>query len=121
MVWSSPPPCRTRSPSTSPRRVRPGIDVVFLDTGYHFAETIGMRDAVSSAYPVTFLLNITPKQTVAEQDATYGKELWRTDPVQVLPRCAMSSRSRRRWPPTTAWISGLRLGGGRHPPRREGG
>src|SRR5215831_11303219 len=28
-------------------RVRPGIDVIFLDTGYHFAETIGTRDAVS--------------------------------------------------------------------------
>src|SRR5579875_248607 len=60
-------------------RVRPGIDVVILDTGYHFAETIGMRDAVSSAYPVTFL-SITPKQTVAEQDAAYGKDLWRTNP-----------------------------------------
>ncbi|MEJ7708201.1 MAG: phosphoadenosine phosphosulfate reductase family protein [Nocardioidaceae bacterium] len=27
-------------------RVAPGIDVVFVDTGYHFAETIGTRDAV---------------------------------------------------------------------------
>src|ERR671910_90970 len=27
-------------------KVVPGIDVVFLDTGYHFAETIGTRDAV---------------------------------------------------------------------------
>src|SRR5487761_784047 len=27
--------------------VRPGIDVVFLDAGYHFAETIGTRDAVA--------------------------------------------------------------------------
>src|SRR5690242_5917496 len=26
-------------------RVAPGVDVVFLDTGYHFAETIGTRDA----------------------------------------------------------------------------
>ncbi len=25
-------------------RVAPGIDVVFLDTGYHFAETIGTRE-----------------------------------------------------------------------------
>ncbi len=27
-------------------KVVPGIDVVFLDTGYHFIETIGTRDAV---------------------------------------------------------------------------
>ena len=29
-------------------KVRPGVDVLFLDTGYHFAETIGTRDAVES-------------------------------------------------------------------------
>src|ERR1700738_387992 len=39
--------------------VRPGIDVLFLDTGYHFAETIGTRDAVSAVYPIR-LVNVTP-------------------------------------------------------------
>ena len=34
-------------------RVRPGVDVLFLDTGYHFAETIGTRDAVAATLPVT--------------------------------------------------------------------
>ena len=34
-------------------RVAPGIDVVFLDTGYHFAETIGTRDAVEATMPVS--------------------------------------------------------------------
>src|SRR5579875_1430806 len=33
----------------------PGIDVLFLDTGYHFAETIGTRDAVSVVYPVNVI------------------------------------------------------------------
>ena len=51
--------------------VQPGIDVVFLDTGYHFAETIGTRDAVEAVYPVK-LLNITPSRTVKEQDAALG-------------------------------------------------
>jgi phosphoadenosine phosphosulfate reductase len=59
--------------------VAPGIDVVFLDTGYHFAETIGTRDAVAATLPVN-LLSITPAQSVAEQDATYGKELYARDP-----------------------------------------
>ena len=39
--------------------IAPGIDVIFLDTGYHFAETIGTRDAVSAVYPVN-LVNVTP-------------------------------------------------------------
>ena len=60
-------------------KVAPGIDVVFLDTGYHFAETIGTRDAVAATLPVN-LINVTPKQTVAEQDATYGKDLFNRDP-----------------------------------------
>ena len=33
-------------------KVAPGIDVVFLDTGYHFVETIGTRDAVEATLPV---------------------------------------------------------------------
>ncbi|NUS52142.1 MAG: phosphoadenylyl-sulfate reductase [Nocardioidaceae bacterium] len=59
--------------------VAPDIDVVFLDTGYHFVETIGTRDAVEATLPVN-LINVTPKQTVAEQDAAYGKDLFARDP-----------------------------------------
>ena len=32
-------------------KVRPGVDILFLDTGYHFAETIGTRDAVAATLP----------------------------------------------------------------------
>ncbi|NYD42153.1 phosphoadenylyl-sulfate reductase [Nocardioides panaciterrulae] len=59
--------------------VAPGVDVVFLDTGYHFVETLGTRDAVEATLDVN-LLTISPRQTVAEQDAAYGKDLYRTDP-----------------------------------------
>ena len=60
-------------------KVVPGIDVVFLDTGYHFVETIGTRDAVAATLDVN-LITITPVQSVAEQDAAYGEELYKTDP-----------------------------------------
>jgi len=86
--------------------VAPGIDVVFLDTGYHFAETIGTRDAVEATLPVN-LINITPVQSVAEQDATYGKDLFNRDPDlccalrKVKPlEDALSSYD--------AWATGLR-------------
>src|SRR6195952_1934758 len=45
---------------------QPGVDVIFLDTGYHFVETIGTRDAVAATLPVT-LKSIIPELTVAEQ------------------------------------------------------
>src|ERR1700761_5088188 len=59
--------------------VRPGIDVVFLDTGYHFPETVGTRDAVEAVYPID-LVNVTPSRTVAEQDAELGPRLYGRNP-----------------------------------------
>ncbi|UFN44811.1 phosphoadenylyl-sulfate reductase [Nocardioides okcheonensis] len=60
-------------------KVAPGIDVVFLDTGYHFVETIGTRDAVEATLPVNLRTVSTPL-SVAEQDEQYGKDLYKTDP-----------------------------------------
>ena len=60
-------------------RAVPGVNVVFLDTGYHFAETIGTRDWVSGVMPIT-LVNVQAPQTVAEQDAEHGPQLHQRDP-----------------------------------------
>ena len=60
-------------------KVAPGIDVVFLDTGYHFAETIGTRDAVAHTLDIN-LINITPVQSVDEQDEQYGPKLYERNP-----------------------------------------
>ncbi|MDX6267449.1 MAG: phosphoadenosine phosphosulfate reductase [Frankiales bacterium] len=65
--------------------VKPGIDVVFLDTGYHFPETIGTRDAIDQVYDVK-VRTMLPLLTVTQQDAEHGKDLWRTDPDRC---CAM--------------------------------
>ena len=59
--------------------VFPGVDVVFLDTGYHFAETIGTRDAVAAVMPVN-VITLKPLQSVTEQDAQYGPALHDRDP-----------------------------------------
>ncbi|MFC9456253.1 phosphoadenylyl-sulfate reductase [Streptomyces sp. NPDC056983] len=87
-------------------RARPGVDVVFLDTGYHFEETIGTRDAVEAVMDVN-VITLTPRQTVAEQDAEFGPKLHDRDPDLC---CAM-----RKVKPLedglssyTAWATGLR-------------
>jgi phosphoadenosine phosphosulfate reductase len=87
-------------------RVAPGIDVVFLDTGYHFAETIGTRDAVEATLPVN-VLTAKPAQTVAEQDEAYGKDLYKTDPDLC---CALRKVAPLRDALETydAWATGLR-------------
>jgi phosphoadenosine phosphosulfate reductase len=87
-------------------RVAPGIDVVFLDTGYHFAETIGTRDAVEATLPVR-MLTITPAQSVAEQDAAYGKDLFTRDPdlCCALRKVRPLEQSLASY---DAWATGLR-------------
>ncbi|HZI98122.1 MAG TPA: phosphoadenylyl-sulfate reductase, partial [Actinomycetales bacterium] len=59
---------------------RPGVDVLFLETGYHFAETLRTRDAVAAALPVT-VVDVRARQTVPEQDAEYGPRLHDRDPA----------------------------------------
>src|SRR5690349_11076683 len=58
----------------------PWVDTLFLETGYHFPETEGTRDAVESTMQLT-IVDVMPKLTVAEQDAKYGKDLFARDPA----------------------------------------
>ena len=60
-------------------RQLPGVDVLFLDTGYHFAETHTTRDDVARLLPVR-IVDVLPECTVTEQDAAHGAELFARDP-----------------------------------------
>lgn len=85
--------------------VAPGVDVVFLDTGYHFAETLGTAEAVESTVPIT-LLRVRPELTVAEQDEKYGEDLWARDP-DLCCRMRKVEPLRRALAPYVAWASGI--------------
>ena len=87
-------------------RALAGVDVLFLETGYHFPETIGTRDAVEALYGVT-IVNAEPEHTVAEQDALLGRDLFARDPDRccnlrkVIPLQATLARY-------DAWVTGVR-------------
>jgi phosphoadenosine phosphosulfate reductase len=87
-------------------KVVPGIDVLFLDTGYHFAETIGTRDAVSVVYPVN-VINVTPPTTVQEQDTELGPKLYARNPdlCCYLRKVVPLEKSLE---PYDAWLTGVR-------------
>src|ERR1700751_1553769 len=87
-------------------KVRPGVPVLFLDTGYHFVETIGTRDAVESVYDIR-VLNVTPEHTVAEQDELRGKDLFARDPGECcrMRKVAPLGKALRGY---SAWVTGLR-------------
>ncbi len=87
-------------------RARPGVEILFLETGYHFAETIGTRDAVEQVYDVR-IVNARARRSVAEQDTEFGRDLFARDPNLC---CAM-----RKVEPLTdtlagydAWVTGVR-------------
>jgi phosphoadenosine phosphosulfate reductase len=53
-------------------QAKPDVDVLFLETGYHFVETIGTRDAVDVTYPDITIVNAEAEQSVADQEAEFG-------------------------------------------------
>ncbi|HEX6886635.1 MAG TPA: phosphoadenosine phosphosulfate reductase family protein, partial [Candidatus Nanopelagicales bacterium] len=59
--------------------VVPEVRVLFIDTGYHFAETLGTADAYAATRPIR-LLTVAPRRTVAQQDAEEGAQLFARDP-----------------------------------------
>jgi phosphoadenosine phosphosulfate reductase len=61
------------------RSVRPGLPVLFLETGYHFAATYEYRDRLAKEWNLN-LQNLMPRQTVAEQEAERGK-LYQSEPT----------------------------------------
>lgn len=83
-----------------------GVEVLFLETGYHFPETIGTRDAVEHTYGVK-IVNAQARRSVAAQDIEFGRDLFARDPNLC---CAM-----RKVEPLEstlasydAWVTGVR-------------
>jgi phosphoadenosine phosphosulfate reductase len=87
-------------------RVAPGTDVVFLDTGLHFAETLRVRDEVAATMPVR-VRSIRPHLTVGQQDGRYGPRLFSREPDEC---CALRKIEplERALAEYDAWAAGLR-------------
>jgi len=53
------------------RQTLPDVPVIFLDTGYHFAEVYEYRDRMAQDWSLN-LTSLVPEQTVAEQESQFG-------------------------------------------------
>ncbi len=84
----------------------PGVDVLFLDTGYHFPETIGTRDAVDAVYDV-HVKTILPLLSIEQQARQHGEDLFARDPDAC---CAIRKVEplERGLSPYDAWVTGMR-------------
>jgi phosphoadenosine phosphosulfate reductase len=87
-------------------RVAPGVEVIFLDTGLHFADTLRVRDTVQKTLPVV-IKSIKPRLTVGQQDGEFGPRLFDREPDEC---CAMRKVEplRRALADYDAWAAGLR-------------
>ena len=87
------------------RQRLPRIPVLFLETGYHFAETYAYRDRMTAEWDLN-LVNVMPKLTVPEQESAFGI-LNRTDPT----RCCQMRKVEplmESLQPYDIWFTGLR-------------
>lgn len=87
-------------------KVHPGVDVLFLDTGYHFVETIGTRDAVEAVYDVN-VVNVRPELSVAEQDSVHGKDLFAREAAACcrMRKVEPLGKALKNY---SAWVTGIR-------------
>jgi phosphoadenosine phosphosulfate reductase len=82
------------------------LPVLFLDTGYHFAETLEFRDAVTREMGLS-LVNLLPEESVAEQDARLGPRLYARDP-DTCCRLRKVEPLRRALGSFGGWITAIR-------------
>ena len=79
-------------------RVFPAVEVVFIDTGYHFAETLETVETVRRRYGLNLrIMTVTP----------HDEELWRSDPENCCSAVKVGQLD-RALAGKAAWMSGLR-------------
>jgi phosphoadenosine phosphosulfate reductase len=83
----------------------PRIPVLFLETGYHFPETLAYRDRIAAEWALN-LVNVLPERTVAEQESEFGI-LYQSAPDRC---CGMRKVEPlfRSLAPYGTWVTGLR-------------
>ena len=53
------------------RALLPRVPVIFLETGYHFEETLAYRDRIAAEWGLN-LINVEAEMSVAEQESKFG-------------------------------------------------
>ena len=87
-------------------QIRPDVPVLFLETGFHFAETLAFKERLTEQLGLN-VVELTGEHTVETQAAEFGERLYERDPTlccqinKVLP-------FNRALGDLDAWITSLR-------------
>ncbi len=87
------------------RQQIPNIPVLFLDTGYHFAQTYEYRDRIAREWGLR-LVNVLPQQTVSQQESQFGV-LYKSNPTQCCQLRKVEPLM-QSLEPYEIWFTGLR-------------
>jgi len=87
------------------RRHVPKIPVLFLETGYHFAETYQFRDQIAREWDLN-LVNVIPRKSVAQQESELGI-LYHDEPTKCCQLRKVEPLM-EALEPFEVWFTGLR-------------
>jgi phosphoadenosine phosphosulfate reductase len=87
--------------------IREDVPVLFLDTGFHFPETLAFRDRIVEMWDLNLVVLTGEHKSAQGQAEIHGAELYRRDP----DRCCFINKVeplQRALEAFDGWISGLR-------------
>jgi phosphoadenosine phosphosulfate reductase len=61
-------------------RIRPDVPILFLETGFHFAETLAFKEQLTDALDLN-VIELVGEHTVESQDRVHGPRLYERDPT----------------------------------------
>ncbi len=89
------------------RELRPDVPVLFLETGFHFPETLAFRDQIAEMWDLKIVDLRGEHGSLQGQNEQYGTELYKRDP----DKCCFINKVeplQKALEEYDGWISGLR-------------
>jgi phosphoadenosine phosphosulfate reductase len=89
------------------RDIRADVPILFLDTGFHFPETIAFRDRIVEMWDLRLVVLAGEHGSPERQAQLHGRELYRRDP-ELCCRINKVEPLQRSLEEHDAWVSGIR-------------
>jgi len=89
------------------QQIAPDVRVVFINTGFHFPETLAYRDRIVAELPIRNFVELQPVMAREDFARTYGLDLYARDP----DRCCQINKVeplRRYLRDARCWVNGRR-------------
>jgi len=90
------------------QQIAPRVRVVFIDTGFHFPETLAYRDRIVASLPIETFVELHPVMPRDEFAATHGLDLYSRDPDLCCQLNKVEPLRRYLKDGVRCWVNGRR-------------